>query len=174
LTLQIMLFSQFLGTNGFYHLLRDARGVSTAQVCRTVRQVAEALMPLMPSIIRWPEDCSKLATLFHRIGGFPLVAGAIDGTHVLVSPPGAQEEACLNRHQSHSLNVLAVAGPDLSYYYAFANQPGRCHDSSVLKASNLFEDFENGWQPFDNAHLLGDLGYPLMEWLLTPYPGNFF
>jgi len=41
-----------------------------------------------------------------------------------VSPPKRDEISFVNRHHDHSINVLAVAGPDLKFYYVSANMPG--------------------------------------------------
>ena len=76
----------------------------------------------------------------------------------------------LNRYQGHSINVCAVSGPDLQFYYMNANFGGRSHDSRVLRCSSLWQSFEERRQrPFGNAVLLGDSGYPLRDWILTPY-----
>ena len=65
--------------------------------------------------IRWPRGAQGIDPKFHRIAGFPSVCGAIDGTHVNVCPPKAEEDAYVNRHQEHSLNVCGVCGPDLAF-----------------------------------------------------------
>ena len=56
---QILLFVHFLGTNGQYHLMRDAKGPSTHTVFRTVHQVAAAIGTLKQEIIRWPQVFPK-------------------------------------------------------------------------------------------------------------------
>ena len=49
------------------------------------------------------------------------------------------------------------------------------HDSRILKNSKLYEKFREGELPcLPNGVILGDSGYPLLEWLLVPvveYPG---
>ena len=123
--------------------------------------------------IKYFQDCTNLAKDFYDLGGFPSTCGCIDGTHVKVSPPKDDEISFVNRHHNHSLNVLAVCGPDLYIYYAFADRPGRCHDAGVLRESSLWRSFEvNKVRPFRDAVILGDLAYPLREWLITPFPGN--
>ena len=171
--LQILIFLQFVGNNANYHLLRDVRGPSTNTVCTVIHRVAQAISTLEKEVIKWPDDMSKLPGQLFEIAGFPSVAGCIDGCHIQVIPPKKDEPSYVNRHQTHSLNVLAVAGPDLMIYFADANAPGRCHDSRVLKKSSLWQCMEVDKNlPFEGAVLLGDLGYPNREWLLTPFPGD--
>ena len=43
----------------------------------------------------------------------------------------------MNRHHATSLNVMAVAGPDLKFFYANIHAPGRWHDSRVMRTSQL-------------------------------------
>lgn len=171
--LQILLYLRYVGHNGFYHTIRDAAGPSTHTVGRVVRRVSEALFDLRHEFIKWPEQPENLAQNFYSIAGFPSIAGAIDGCHVLVIPPKQDELSFLNRHHTHSINVLCVAGPNREILYLNANQGGRCHDSRVLQNSSLWQLFEIQRQlPFPGAVLLGDSGYPLKPWLMTPYLGN--
>ena len=121
---------------------------------------------------RWPEDTSKLADQFFELGGFPSTAGAIDGCHIQVSPSKEDKPDFLNRHQATSINVLAICGPNLSFYYVDASKPGRYHDSRVLKESPIWDSMEAGERPFPGAVLIGDSGYALREWLITPFVGN--
>ena len=44
--------------------------------------------------------------------------------------------------------------------------PGSCHDFFILRQSNIHGNFENGH--YDDEILLGDSGYPLESWLMTP------
>ena len=81
-----------------------------------VQRVAEALYDLKDEFICWPQDCSNLAERFFKVGGFPSVAGCLDGTHVQVVPPKEVQVDFINRHHSYSLNMLGVAGPDLDFF----------------------------------------------------------
>jgi hypothetical protein len=91
---------------------------------------------------------------------------------VIITPPPDDETSYVNRHHSHSINVLAVSGPDLSFYYVNAEHPGSCHDGHVIRYSQLWRKFEDGNLPFPGAVLLGDSAYALRPWLLTPFPGQ--
>ncbi|KAM7299051.1 putative nuclease HARBI1 isoform X1 [Ixodes scapularis] len=50
--------------------------------------------------------------------------------------------------------------------------PGSVHDSFVWQFSWLRNQLEQGQLPRDGRFLLGDSGYPLEPWLITPVPGN--
>lgn len=51
-----------------------------------------------------------------------------------------------------------------------AKWPGSVHDSRILKNSKLYEKFREGELPsLPNGIILGDSGYPLLEWLLLPF-----
>lgn len=47
-----------------------------------------------------------------------------------------------------------------------AKWPGSNHDSFILQQSGIYAIFENG--NFETSLLLGDSGYPLKNWLMTP------
>lgn len=128
---QIKVFLHFLGSNCFYHDLGFSHGISTDTVFRAVHNVADAIADLQADIIKWPDNVGSVPRQFREKAGFPAVAGCLDGTHVLVSPPNNIEDGFINRHHTHSLNVLGVCGPDLRFYYMNSSAPGRWHDSRV-------------------------------------------
>ncbi len=151
--LQILLFLHFLGTGSLYHVLRDVKGPSSPTVCRVIHRVANCLINLKDDIIKWPDDCSKLASQFYRIAGFPSTAGCLDGCHVRVIPAKEAQPDFINRHHQFSINMLGVAGPDLRFFYINTNYGGRSHDSHVLKQSALWQQFENnGTRPFSGNY----------------------
>ncbi len=63
---------------------------------------------------------------------------------------------------------MFVCGPNLKFYYASVKWPGAVNDARVLRNSSLQRRFENGWRPFENAILLGDIAYPLRDWIVPP------
>ncbi|XP_062618375.1 putative nuclease HARBI1 [Saccostrea cucullata] len=67
----------------------------------------------------------------------------------------------------HALNIQAVADARMRFLHINASFPGSTHDAFVLTNSGLPRRIqslpEGGW-------LLGDSGYPLKNWILTPFP----
>lgn len=77
----------------------------------------------------------------------------------------------MNRKGYHSINAQIVCDADLTITNCMIKWPGSKHDSYILRQSQLCADFEAGRYP---GKLLGDSGYPLRSWLMTPYlnPAN--
>ena len=128
---QILTFLRFLGSNSFYHIVKDCHGLSSHTVYRIVHKVGSLVYGLRNEVIKWPENKLAIASQFYDIGGMPSVCGCLDGTHVLISPPKQIEEGYVNRHHSHSINSAVVCGPDLRVYFCSSKSPGRWHDSKV-------------------------------------------
>ena len=63
---------------------------------------------------------------------------------------------------------MMVAGPDLRFFYVSTTRPGSVNNVRVLRLSSLAERWNAGWRPFPNAVILGDSGYGLSSWLITP------
>nr|XP_039269133.1 putative nuclease HARBI1 [Styela clava] len=103
---------------------------------------------------------------FYNISKFPNVIGAIDGTHVPIIAPAANEHLYICRKNFHSLNVQAICDENMIFTDIVVKWPGSSHDSFILQQSNIYDKFESG--QFGNSLLLGDSGYPLKKWLMTP------
>jgi len=83
---KIKVFLHFLGTNGFYHAMRDCHGVDTHTVFRIIQQVGEALFEIYKGYLHWSDNQMSLADQFFDIGGFSSVCGVVDGTHINNGP----------------------------------------------------------------------------------------
>lgn len=100
------------------------------------------------------------------MAGFPLVVGAIDGTHVRIQAPHVHEEAYVNRHRYHSINVQVVVDASSRIRNVVARWPGSTHDSRIFTESTLAVKLASG--DYDGL-LLGDSGYACQPWLMTPF-----
>ncbi|XP_059384683.1 putative nuclease HARBI1 [Carassius carassius] len=99
--------------------------------------------------------------------GFPNVIGAIDCTHVAIRAPNVNENAFINRKHFHSINVQIICDADMLLTNVVARWPGSTHDSFILRHSSVGRRLEAG--AIRDGWLLGDSGYPLKQWLLTPF-----
>lgn len=167
---QILCTLHWLGCGAPYHIIADAHGLSKATVNRSIKRVCTLLVQqLLGEEVRWPTtDIHAIPQLFVRAANFPRVAGVVDGSLVKIDAPHENEFAFVDRDGDHSINVMVVCGPNLEFFYASARWPGSVHDSRVLRCSSLAQQWDNGWRPFPNAILLGDSGYGLRKWLISP------
>ncbi|XP_053379191.1 putative nuclease HARBI1 isoform X1 [Mercenaria mercenaria] len=106
-----------------------------------------------------------MKTKFYRIANFPNVIGCIDGVLIGIQTPYQDEASYVCRKGFHALNVQAIADAEMKFINVVIRWPGSTHDSFILTNSNISNELEqrnNGW-------LLGDSGYALKNWLMTPF-----
>ncbi|CAC5383904.1 HARBI1 [Mytilus coruscus] len=104
---------------------------------------------------------------FYGIKEFPLVLGAVDGTLICIKTPSVDEHLYVSRKEYHALNIQGVCNSNNRFTnVVVARWPGSTHDSHIWNNCNLSMAFESG--RITNGWLLGDSGYGLKPWLLTP------
>nr|CAI5831368.1 unnamed protein product [Callosobruchus analis] len=134
-----------------------------------VHKVIDAIEEtLVNELVCWPNDCGTIVNGFSNLAGMPLVCGALDGTLIKMDAPHDFEPAFVDRHGDHSINAMVVCGPNLQFFYVYADWPGSATDARVLRNSGLFRRMEEGWRPYPGGFLLGDSIYPLKSWLIPP------
>ncbi|XP_016388851.1 putative nuclease HARBI1 [Sinocyclocheilus rhinocerous] len=112
--------------------------------------------------------------------GFPQCAGAIDGSHIPITPPFEDAKDYFNRKGSYSIILQAVIDHNSLFTNINVRWPGSVHDARVLRNSTLFHLAENGdlfaadTQEIECVNvpimLLGDPAYPLLSWLMKGFP----
>lgn len=161
---------RFYATGSYLRSAGDFSGVSISTACRVVKRVSAAIAALRPEIIKMPEnfeECKIVMEGFHAMYGFPRVIGCIDGTHIRIQSPGGEHaEVYRNRKGYFSLNVQVVCNHQLKAVDIVARWPGSAHDATIFDHSSLKRRFEQN--EFRTALLLGDSGYPVRKYLLTP------
>lgn len=137
-------------------------------VCRSIKAVVAAVnVQLFNTVIAWPENIAAEVNRFFTLANFLHVIGVIDGSLIPIDAPVNNEPVFVYRHGKHSINCMFVCGPSGLFYNVSAKWPGRVHDSRFPRNSTLYRRFEAG-NLFPNGVLLGDSGYPLKSWLMTP------
>lgn len=97
---------------------------------------------------------------------FPSAIGVIDCTHVRILRPHVHGDEYVNRKGYTSINVQATCNANEWFTSVNAEWPGSVHDSRILRNSSVFQVMQN--IP-ENALLLGDEGYGISRWLMTPF-----
>lgn len=154
-----------LAKGDFFSEVGDLHGVSRSSVSRIVYKVICAINRRLDNI-RFPqgEALNHVKLAFYRTCKIPNVIGAIDGTLIPIAAPVDAEEAYVCRKGYHALNVQAVVEPSLRFLDVVARWPEATHDASIFDNCGLKDHLEQA----SVGHLLGDSGYPLREYLLTP------
>ena len=92
--------------------------------------------------------------------------GAIDCTHIQIQSTGGPiAEVFRNRKGTFSINVQCICDSKMRFTDIVCRWPGSTHDSRILENSCIYSKFENG---LIDGLILGDGGYPLKKWLMTP------
>ncbi|KAJ8917089.1 hypothetical protein NQ315_013008 [Exocentrus adspersus] len=183
---KVLIALNFFATGSYQANVGNSKylGVSQSTVTRCVEEITEALNrpEMFNRFIKFPQNMNELNQLrirFHRKYGMPGIIGCIDGTHVAIVPPRNDpehpEHIYVNRKNYHSLNVQLVCDENMQILHVNARFPGSSHDSYIWRNSNIEPILRNMYdRGIEGYFLLGDSGYPLRPWLLTPlaHPQN--
>ncbi|XP_031354452.1 putative nuclease HARBI1 [Photinus pyralis] len=167
---QLLVTLRFYASSGHLTAVADFAGIHTSTASRIIPRVSEAIARLRPQFIKMPENANELQRIqneFFEISAFPRVVGVIDCTHIKIQSPGGNDgEIFRNRKSYFSLNVQAISNANLEIMDIVCRWPGSAHDSTIFNSSRIRARMENG--EFPNSILLGDSGYPLRDYFLTP------
>jgi hypothetical protein len=168
--IQVCTALRFYSQGAFYRATGDCLNISKASQSRCVFNVSKALTKRVKQFIKFPKselELNQIKQNFYAIDRMPNVIGAIDGTHIEIKTPLRDIESdYINRKNRHSINVQAVANPNLEFINVVIKYPGRVHDSFIWNNCELKNYLKNN---AINGWLLGDSGYPLEKQLMTPF-----
>ncbi|KVI11978.1 hypothetical protein Ccrd_009595 [Cynara cardunculus var. scolymus] len=111
--------------------------------------------------LQWPStehEMTQIKSKFENIRGLPNCCGAIDTTHImmLLSTSERTIDVWLDRKDNHSMILQGSTFFDLA-------EKGERLQGKKLKLSEGTEVQE---------YIVGDSGFPLLPWLITPYQGR--
>ncbi|GBG61936.1 hypothetical protein CBR_g26099 [Chara braunii] len=150
-----------------------------------VEDVTRALLSVYSDNIVRPSGLWRVLVLrAFEAKGFPNCYGGIDCTHIYVDKPAnAPSENYFDRKHRFFVVAQVVVDLDLRITNVFVGYPGSCHNICVLQLSSLWARAEEGdlfrgpavVLPFGvktHGYILGDNGYPPLEWIVVPYGGT--
>ncbi|XP_053403112.1 putative nuclease HARBI1 [Mercenaria mercenaria] len=162
----VLIGLRFLAKGDFLSEVADLHGVSKATAATVVDEFINSVNLRLRNI-RFPTDRIELNEIkrkFYQKCRMPNIIGAVDGTLIPIQAPTEDEAAYVCRKNYHALNVQAVCDPDARFTDVVAMWPGSQHDAAIFNSCGL----KNHLELNDIGMLLGDSGYPLKKYLLTP------
>lgn len=109
-----------------------------------------------------------------------IVAGAIDGSHLEITPPADGMADFLCRKMYPSIVLQAVVDVQYLFRDIYCNTPGSAHDATVFRRSPLSTSIYQN-MPVRNKtiselsvplHILGDPAYPMSQHIIKGYVGR--
>ena len=174
-----------LATTVEYRTIAHLFGISRSSVCLIVQNTCRAIVRrLMPAYIKFPSGDALEAVVhgFQQLFNISPCAGAIDGSHIPITPPVLNHTDYYNRKGWYSVILQAVVDHQYLFRDINVGWPGSVHDARVLAHSALFRKAEEGTILNGQSKqiegctipvfLIGDSAYPLLKWLIKPYPEN--
>ena len=134
-----------------------------------MHSVVSALAGLIHQYVRFldnEEEITQTKRKFFSIARMPNTIGIIDCTHIHIQAPHEREWEFVNRKGRHSINVQLIGNADLKISNCVVRWPDSVHDAWILRESHLYRRLH---QTAPDGILLGDSGYPLLRWLMTPF-----
>ena len=128
------------------------------------------------------EEWHSIAQRFYEKWNFPNCIGTLDGKHIRIKAPTHSGSRHYNYKQFFSILLQAVVDADYKLIAIDVGTPGRESDSGNFRTSSLFHALEAGSLnipseqnlPFTDIKapfvLLADEGFPLLPYLMRPYP----
>ncbi|XP_053969007.1 putative nuclease HARBI1 [Anastrepha ludens] len=168
----------FLANGSYQSVIGNCHfsAMSQPSVSRCIEQVCKMVVEHKHFEISFPHEAEHYNSIkrgFHNKFGIKGVIGAIDCTHIAILSPqsliaGVVPHEYMNRKGYYSINVEAICIDEIIFQNVNARFPGSCHDAGICTTSpvriKLIREHILGAFKW----LLGDSGYPLEPWLLTP------
>ncbi|CAH9125485.1 unnamed protein product [Cuscuta epithymum] len=150
-------------------------GISTChklvlEVCNAIKNV------LMPKYIQWPDEerMRGIQDEYEGISGIQNVIGSMYTTHIPIIAPKISVAAYFNKRHternqktSYSITVQGVVDPKGVFTEVCIGWPGSMSDDQVLEKSAIYQRAKDGL--LSGVWIVGNSGYPLMDWVLVPY-----
>lgn len=168
---QILVALRYYATGSMQRVDGDLHGVSQPSVSRCVNHVSTLLTRAAAEYITFHTDDVRQRTVmsdFYKIARFPNVVGCVDGTQIRILSPRVNEHVYVCRKGYHSLNVQGICDAKLRFMNIVCKYPGSAHDSFIWKNCTIYQYFEQHTDDESPRWLLGDSGYPLSSFLMTP------
>ncbi|KAK7871143.1 hypothetical protein R5R35_013361 [Gryllus longicercus] len=165
---KMRIFLRYLADPGFQIRVAEDIGVDQSTISKTFSYVLNRIVEKRNEWVKFPTTAMALDSAkmeWKERYSFPAAIGAVDCTHILIRRPHMHGDEYVNRKGHHSLNVQATCNSKEEFTSIDVSWPGSVHDARIWRNSNMCRVMTNQ----ANALLIGDSGYPIAPWLMTPY-----
>ena len=123
----------------------------------------------------------KISKRFEEKWNFPHALGAIDGKHVRIQKPKNEGSCYYNYKHTHSIILMAIAGPEYECLYAHVGSNGRVNYLGIWNKTSLLQGIQDGSvklpsnEKLPNGEItlydfLGDDAFALKRFMMKPFP----
>ena len=159
-------------------------GVAVPTVSVVIRRVCYSVSEhLLPKYIHFPQDEPSLERLiagWEQKTGFPMVVGAVDGTHIPIMQPYRNSQDYYSYKMKYTINVQGVCDYNGKFIDVHIRWPGGTHTAKVFPYSSINKHLQEQKQPYlcrpllpgrDKVGLLllGDPAYPLLPHVMKEF-----
>ncbi|XP_046674568.1 putative nuclease HARBI1 [Homalodisca vitripennis] len=163
------IFLRAVADPGFQIGVAEDVGVDRSTVCKTFHYVMDCITDRAHHWIKFPNSVRKIndaQLLWQTRFRLPSVIGALDCTQIEILKPRLFGDEYVCRKGYPSINVQATGDATEQFTSICAEWPGSVHDSRIWRNSQVREVIAR----YDGAAcLLGDSGYGISPWLITPF-----
>lgn len=166
---KMRIFLRYVGDPGFQSGVGEDIGVCRSTVSKTFFQVLTSIEMKADYWIKFPTNVAEMQEAqakWQERFTFPYAIGAVDCTHVQIKKPHIHGDEYINRKGVPSINVQATCNGKEQFTSVDASWPGSVHDSRIWRNSDVCSVMT---RRHGNALLLGDVGYGISPWLMTPF-----
>ncbi|KAK1265411.1 hypothetical protein QJS04_geneDACA011203 [Acorus gramineus] len=163
-------------------------GMNQSMVSQITWRFVEAMEECGLHHLRWPStetEVQNIKSKFEKIRGLPNCCGAIDTTHIIMCMTSVDpsNDVWLDQEKKHSMVLQAIVDPDMRFRDIVTGWPGCMGEPLILKNSGFSKLCEGGQRLSGKQielskgskvreYIVGDMGFPLLPWLITPYQGK--
>ncbi|KAK5846806.1 hypothetical protein PVK06_003105 [Gossypium arboreum] len=169
-------------------IVGDLFGLHHSTVSQLTWRFVEAMEERGLHHLRWPsteEEMMEIKSKFEKIQGLPNCCGVIDTTHVMMCLPSSDpaSKVWLDHEKNHSMVLQAIVDAEMRFRDIVTGWPGKIDEWLVFQSSNFYELCDKGERlngknfmlPEGSEireYIIGDVGYPLLPYLIIPYEGK--
>lgn len=183
---QVAVALRRLSSGDSLSIVGDSFGMNQSTVSQLTWRFVEAMEERGLHHLCWPSTEAEMEIIkskFEKIRSLPNCCGAIDTTHIMMTLPNVHpdNDVWIDYEKNSSMILQAIVDPEMRFRNVIAGWPGSLSDAIVLQSSGFFKLSEDGERLNGKKivlsegtelreYIVGDAGFPLLPWLLTPYP----